>query len=139
VFSRNMDRLKRKIDGARTKLPAPLVEQEDGAAVGLIAYGTTHTAIREARDLLAAQGMATSYFCIRALPLDRDKVRAFLEAHERVYLIEQNRDGQMGTIVRNDIHEGRLTDRLRSVLHYNGLPIDAQTIVDRVLEQEPAR
>lgn len=137
VYARNMARLRRKIEGARSKLPQPVVDRVGGARVGLIGYGTTDVAMREARDQLESAGLRTSYLRLRALPLATDVLTQFLREHERVYVIEQNRDAQLATILRTDLRDGTLTDRLRSVVHFTGIPIDARTISDDVLRQEP--
>jgi len=136
VFARNLARLKRKTETARRKMPRPWVELAPGAKVGLIAYGSTDHAMREARAQLSQRGIETSYLRIRALPLATDEIRAFLERHERSYLIEQNRDGQMEVVLRANVRDGALTDRLRSVRHFDGLPIDARTVSDGVATQE---
>ena len=138
VYQRNLDRVKRKIDGSRAWLPAPEVDRVDGAKIGIIAYGTTDAAMREARDLLHKDGTKASYLRIRALPLHREVVSEFLREHERIYIVEQNRDGQMETILRAELKDGNLTDRLRSVLHYHGLPVDARSIRDGIQDQEQA-
>src|SRR5204863_8937515 len=131
----NMDRLRRKFDTAKALVPQPQVEVADGARIGLIAYGTSHWAIVESRDQLRDEGgLATSYLRLRGYPFP-DSVAEFIEAHDRVYVIEQNRDAQMLTLLRMDFPPS-LAAKLRSVLHYNGLPIDARSITDGVLSQE---
>jgi 2-oxoglutarate ferredoxin oxidoreductase subunit alpha len=134
VYQRNLDRLRRKTETARARVPAPVVDRRAGTSVGLIAYGSTDFAIEEARDRLRADGLETSYLRIRALPLN-DDIKRFVEAHDRVYLVEQNRDGQMADLLRLHMH-GLPDERLRSILHYNGLPIDARTITEGVLAGE---
>jgi 2-oxoglutarate ferredoxin oxidoreductase subunit alpha len=128
-----MDRLARKLETARAVLPAPIAD-EGGAAVGLIAFGSTHAAIAEARDALGAAGRSVDYLRIRALPLS-DEVAAFIERHERVYVVEQNRDGQMYDLIRLAIPP-HLVDRVRSIRHYNGQPIPAVAITEPLLQLE---
>jgi 2-oxoglutarate ferredoxin oxidoreductase subunit alpha len=135
VYRANMDRLRRKIEGARTLLPAPLIE-EAGSRVGICAYGTTHHAVVEARHQLAERGIATDYLRIRGLPL-HPGVAAFIARHDRVYVAEQNRDGQMESLLRQEL-PGKLADRLRGVRHFNGVPIDAEAISEPVLAGELA-
>jgi 2-oxoglutarate ferredoxin oxidoreductase subunit alpha len=138
-YARNMDRLARKFDTARTIVPAPVVEMGDGPGpkVGIIAYGSTDFALLEARDqLLAEGGLHTSYLRLRAYPFTPD-VEEFIRRHDRVYVIEQNRDAQMLKLLRMD-GDPALCTRLRSVLHYDGLPVDARSITDAVLAQERA-
>ena len=89
----------------------------------------------ESRDQLKDEGdVATSYLRLRGYPFP-DSVAEFIAAHDRVYVVEQNRDAQMLALLRLDF-EPSLTAKLRSVLHYNGLPIDARSISDGILSQE---
>ncbi len=136
TFRRNLARIGKKIEGSRDKLPQPILDANDKAKVGLIAYGSTEAAMQEVRDMLSSDGVPTSYLRLRALPVAKNVVEDFLRNHERVYIIEQNRDGQLETILRDDIRNGELTDRLRHVRHFTGIPIDAQTVRSSVLEQE---
>lgn len=136
VYEANMDRLRRKIDGARTLLPAPLVE-ESGNRVAICAYGSTHHAVVEARHQLADHGVETDYLRIRGLPL-HPAVAEFIARHDRVYVAEQNRDGQMEALLRQEL-PGELADRLRSIRHFNGVPIDAEAISDPLLAGELAQ
>ena len=109
--------------------------RSSGARIGLIAYGTSHWAMVESRDQLRDEGgLETSYLRLRAYPFP-DAVAEFIAAHDRVYVVEQNRDAQMLTLLRMD-YPPALAEKLRSVLHYNGLPIDARSITDGVLSQE---
>jgi 2-oxoglutarate ferredoxin oxidoreductase subunit alpha len=133
VWQRNLDRLVHKHDTARTIVPQPVIE-EDGQAIGLLAYGTTHHAIVEARDLLSAGGIETDYLRVRALPVSPE-VAAFISRHDRVYVVEQNRDAQFYHILRAELPD-HLISRLHSIRHYNGVPIDAHAIVDPLLEAE---
>ncbi len=134
-YASNLARIDRKFQHARTLVPPPVVERVDGARVGLIGYGTSHWAIVESRDQLREEaGLDTSYLRLRAYPFSPD-VEAFIAAHDRVYLVEQNRDGQMAALVKLDV-SAALAPRLRSILHYDGLPLDARTITDEVLRQE---
>ena len=136
VYEANMDRLRRKVDGARTLLPDPLVE-ESGNRVGICAYGSTHHAVVEARHQLADRGVETDYLRIRGLPL-HPAVAEFIARHDRVYVAEQNRDGQMEALLRQEL-PGELADRLRSIRHFNGVPIDAEAISDPLLAGELAQ
>jgi 2-oxoglutarate ferredoxin oxidoreductase subunit alpha len=128
-----MDRLRRKLDTARTLLPAPELAETPGAEVGLIAYGSSHWALVEARDQLAAAGVPTSYLRVRALPLAA-AVHDFVSRHERVYVVEQNRDAQL--LERLRIELPGYAERLKSVLHYDGLPLDAESVTSGVLAHE---
>ncbi len=133
-YANLMDRLARKIDNARTYVPPPVLEAVGGASVGIIAYGSTHHAIDECRDQLSAEhGIATDYLRIRGLPFSPE-VQAFLEQHDRIYVVEQNRDAQMRCLLAIDIPEQ--VAKLRSVLHYSGIPIDARTVTSAIVAQE---
>jgi 2-oxoglutarate ferredoxin oxidoreductase subunit alpha len=131
----NMERLARKFETARKFVPAPEVSETAGAAIGLIGYGTSHWAIDESRDQLERErAVKTSYLRLRAYPFN-DDLGAFIDRHERIYVVEQNRDAQMLALMRLELSPERIA-KLRSVLHYNGLPIDARSITDEVLVQE---
>ena len=124
-----VDRLKRKFNNAKTFVPAPIYSGS-GCQRGILAYGSSDPAVVEARDILLEQrGMATDYLRVRALPFT-DEVIAFIREREVVYLVEQNRDGQMASLLK-DFHP-ELATRLRSVLHYDSTAIPAQTIVDQI-------
>lgn len=133
-YQNNVDRLARKFQTAKIHVPQPVVVDAD-AEIGLIGYGTSHWAIQESREQLEREyGIRTAYLRLRGYPFPAS-VEAFLRRYPRVYLIEQNRDGQMNLLLRNDLpHE--LTSHVRSVLHYNGLPLDARSVTDDVLVQE---
>ncbi|MBV8154952.1 MAG: 2-oxoacid:acceptor oxidoreductase subunit alpha [Candidatus Eremiobacteraeota bacterium] len=135
VWQRGLDRLLRKLETARTTVPAPVVD-EKGRNVAIIAYGTTHHAVVEARDKLHDAGIDVDYLRVRALPLSPE-VATFVKRHERVYVVEQNRDGQLYGILRTELPP-HLIGRLESIRHYNGVPIDAYVIVDPLLEAERA-
>jgi 2-oxoglutarate/2-oxoacid ferredoxin oxidoreductase subunit alpha len=131
----NVDRLARKFETARAYVPKPVVDTVADAKIGFIGYGTSHWAIDESRDQLREEtDVKTSYFRLRAYPFTEDLVK-FIDAHERIYVIEQNRDGQLLQLMRLELIPERIA-KLRSVLHYNGLPIDARSISDDVLAQE---
>lgn len=128
-----MDRLARKYETARTQVPAPVLESNDGAEIGIIAYGSTHWAIVESRDRLRALNVPTSYLRLRAIPFD-DRLNQFVSRMKRVYVVEQNRDGQMADLVR--LHVGVDCGKIRSIRHYTGFPIDATFVTNQILGQE---
>ena len=137
-YKKNVDRLTRKFETFRNWLPAPVVEINRKARVGVIAYGTTHWAVTESRDQLREEAdLQTSYYRLRAYPF-RSALASFIERHDRVYVIEQNRDAQMATLMGIELRP-ELVGRLRSVLCYSGQPIDARTITDDMLIQEGYR
>ena len=131
----NVDRLSRKFETARTLVPPPEVDLDPEARVGVVAFGTSHWGTVESRDQLRLErGIATSYLRLRAYPFT-PALAEFVARHDRVYVIEQNRDGQMLALMRAEL-DAALIARLRSVRHYDGLPLDARTITDDILRQE---
>jgi len=134
-FVNNLDRLTRKFDTARRHVPAPVVDVKANAKVGIIAYGTTHWAIEESRDQMVREAkLDTDYLRLRAYPFG-DGVAEFIDAHDRVYVVEQNRDAQMLGLLKQDLSAVQI-GKLRKVLHYNGLPIDARSVTTDILAQE---
>jgi 2-oxoglutarate ferredoxin oxidoreductase subunit alpha len=134
AYAQNMDRLARKLEVGRRTLPAPVVDETTQSQTGLIAFGSTHAAVLEARDALAEAGKPVDYLRLRALPLS-DEVVAFVSRHERVYVVEQNRDGQVYDLVRLALPPN-LVERVRSIRHYNGQPIPAAAITEPLLQTE---
>lgn len=133
VWQRNLDRLTKKHDTARNAVPQPLRE-ENGSRAAILAYGTTHHAVVEARDMLRDGGIDVDYMRVRALPFAPD-VATFIQRHDRVYVVEQNRDGQLYSLLRAELPT-HLVSRLHSIRHYNGVPIDAHAIFSPLLAAE---
>ncbi len=134
-YQNNLDRLTRKFQTAATLVPAPEIDTEADARIGIVAFGSSHWALVESRDQLRDDaGLKTSYLRLKAYPFTPD-LGAFIDAHERVYVVEQNRDAQMAALIRMDLDPARVA-KIRSVLHYNGLPIDARSVTDAILAQE---
>ena len=131
VYQRNVERLSRKHDTARSLVPAPLID-DAGHPVAVLAYGTTHHAVVEARAQLLDQGIEVDYMRVRALPFSAG-VAEFIARHERVLVVEQNRDGQLYSLLRTEL-SGKLIDRLTSVRHFNGVPIGAGAVTAPVLD-----
>jgi 2-oxoglutarate ferredoxin oxidoreductase subunit alpha len=130
-----MDRLSRKFAGAREVLPRPELRGDGRARVGIIAYGSSDPAIRESQDQLrSGAGLATDYLRVRAWPFSR-AVHEFVAAHDRVYVVEQNRDAQLASLLKLDL-EPDLVTRLRAVAHVTGLPLDARSVTDEILGKE---
>jgi 2-oxoglutarate ferredoxin oxidoreductase subunit alpha len=101
----------------------------------LIAFGTSDYAVRESRDQLRSEyGISASYFRLKAYPFSAD-LAEFIARHQRVYVVEQNRDGQMLGLMRLELAAG-LISKLRSVRYYGGLPLDARTVTDDIVAQE---
>jgi 2-oxoglutarate/2-oxoacid ferredoxin oxidoreductase subunit alpha len=134
AYTRNMDRLARKFETARAAMPAPITDEEAKSPIGLIAFGSSHPAVVEARQILAAGGKPVDYMRVRALPLS-DEVTGFVARHERVYVVEQNRDGQVFDLIRLSLTPD-LVGRLRSIRHYDGQSIPADAITEPLLELE---
>ncbi len=134
-YIHNMERLAHKFDSMRTHVPAPVVKLHEGAEIGFIAAGTSHYAVDESCDqLLREYDIPASYFRLRAYPFT-DELRQFIQNHERVYVVDQNRDGQFLALMRLEMAPDEIA-KLRSIRYYGGLPIDARTITDEVVRQE---
>src|SRR6202050_555423 len=130
-----MERLARKFETARTLVPAPLVVQTGKSKVGIIAFGTSDFAVVESRDQLKKEfGVEGDYLGIAAFPFSRE-IHDFVASHERIYVVEQNRDAQMLSLLKLDLPAAEIT-KLRSVRHFNGLPIDARSVTDEIVLQE---
>ena len=124
-----MDRLRRKWDHAATVVPRPELNVTPGAQAGMISLGTGDAACREALDILAGRGVALNYMKIRAFPFG-EEVENFLSNHKRIYVVEQNRDAQLRALLINEA--GGRAEQLVEVLHYNGMPIPATSVVSAV-------
>jgi 2-oxoglutarate ferredoxin oxidoreductase subunit alpha len=134
-FENNMERLNRKFETARAFVPRPEIVKGNHATIGIIGYGTSHWGITESRDqLLAEYGIETDYLRLRAFPFTRE-VHEFVEQHEHVYVVEQNRDAQMLSLLKLDL-KPELTPRLRSIAHITGLPLDARSVTDELTSME---
>jgi 2-oxoglutarate/2-oxoacid ferredoxin oxidoreductase subunit alpha len=133
-YEHNMERLNRKFETARSFVPRPEVHAGK-SNIGIIAYGTSHWAIVESRDQLRKEyGMETDYLRLKAYPFTRE-VHDFVKQHERVYVVEQNRDGQMLSLLKLDL-EPNLVPRLRGIAHIHGLPLDARSVTDELTSME---
>jgi 2-oxoglutarate ferredoxin oxidoreductase subunit alpha len=134
-YANNLDRLARKFETARTLVPKSEVEFVEGGQIGMIGWGTTHWAIVESRDQLRnEQGLKTSYLRLRAYPFTPE-VWDFIGRCARVYVVEQNRDGQMLSLLRMECSPEQFA-KLRSIRHYIGLPIDGRSVTTELLQQE---
>ncbi len=133
AYQRNMDRLAKKFHTARTLVHAPeFYQQRDESSVGMIFFGTsTHSAL-EARDILRAQGTKVDAMRLRAFPFNED-VRHFINKHDTIYVIEQNRDAQMRSLL--SIELGIDPHRFISILNYDGLPVTADFIVSSIVQR----
>jgi 2-oxoglutarate ferredoxin oxidoreductase subunit alpha len=127
-----VDRLRRKWATAATLVPAPVLQRVGRpTSVGLISIGSCDGAVQEAQDRLGTEGLRLDYLRIRAFPFNAD-VQAFLDSHQRVLVVEQNRDAQLRTLLISECSvDGR---RLESILSYDGLPMSAEPLVAAVRE-----
>lgn len=133
VWIEGMERLSVKYETARKFVPDSVVDNVDGASVGIIAFGSTDPAIAEARDMLEAQGLKTNYLRLRALPLT-DTVKNFIEENETVFVVEMNHDGQLREIL--SVEYPALSTKLVSSTLNNGLPLSAKWISSDILAKK---
>jgi 2-oxoglutarate ferredoxin oxidoreductase subunit alpha len=136
-YENNMLRLARKFETARTMVPKPILEGDGRQKVGIIAFGTTHWAMVESRNQLDREyEIPCDYLRVRAYPFTQE-THDFVARHDRVYVVEQNRDAQLLNLLKIDLDPVEVV-KLRSVLHFNGLPIDARSITSQIAAQEGA-
>jgi 2-oxoglutarate ferredoxin oxidoreductase subunit alpha len=136
AYEDNMKRLLLKFQTAAALVPAPEVRRARAPTrIGAIYYGSTAPAMLEADDRLAVQGIDLDLMRVRGFPFNED-VRAFIEQHDRVYVVEQNRDGQLRTLIVNELEIDPA--RLKRVLHFDGTPITARMIAEAIEDSEQA-
>ncbi|MGE3974255.1 MAG: 2-oxoacid:acceptor oxidoreductase subunit alpha [Bdellovibrionales bacterium] len=133
VYKRVLDRLSRKWETAKSVVPNPMIDQASGADIGIIAFGSTDIVMAEARAQLLQKGLKTSYLRIRAFPFNVD-VEKFIKSHKRIYVVEQNRDGQMKSLLFNEF--GHLNQQIYSIRHYDGLPVFSEAVTEPIMELE---
>jgi 2-oxoglutarate ferredoxin oxidoreductase subunit alpha len=130
-----MERLARKFENARKLVPAPVAVKNGTSKIGFLAYGTTDFALAESLDQIKSQyGLDADYMRIRAYPFAHE-IHDFVASHERVYVVEQDRDAQLASLLKLDLPADQVA-KLRTILHYNGLPIDAQSITAEFATKE---
>ena len=135
VYVKNVDRLAHKFEVARDKVPGPVITESEPHEVGIIAYGTSHWAVEESLDQLRGENNIDASYCrLRAYPFNQE-VHDFIRRHKRVYVVDQNRDAQMMALFRLECDADQIS-RMRSVLHYDGLPVDARSITEKIAAQE---
>jgi len=136
-YVNNVDRLSRKFDSMRKVVPAPEVNYVDGARIGMVFCGTSREAVLESQDQLKREyGIEASTFRLRAYPYTQ-ALDEFIARHDRVYIVDQNRDGQLYQLMQLDLTAAQVA-KLRSLRYYNGLPIDARSITDDIRGKEAA-
>ena len=130
-----MDRLMKKWQTAKTRVPRALIEGT-GSKFGIVSVGSGDSAVREALVLLGAEGVAVDYLRVRAFPFG-EEVERFLTEHELLFVVEQNRDAQLRSLL--TLETAVEKSKLRSLLHYSGLPVSSQFIVEGILAELRAR
>lgn len=129
----NLRRIKNKVDSSRTETPKPVIKKQRGARNGLIAYGSTDSAVGEALDYLKEDGVKLNYLRLRALP-PAPEVLDFIRKQDKVYVVENNRDGQMHSILSLELSD-KAAD-LISLAYIDGLPLNAEWIRESILQEE---
>ena len=133
VWEKNLLRLKKKAEIVGELLPKPEIFPSPGAEVGIIGFGSTDPAIREALECLGEQGVSIDYLRLRALPASSE-VKDFIESHPTNYVVELNRDGQLRLILQSEFPE--LAPKLHSLAHLDGLPLSVNWLVDALQAQK---
>ncbi len=134
-YKNSLSRLEKKYETAKTKVPKPVVETMDGAKIGIIACGTSHWPLVETRAVLNDKHeMKTDYMRLRAYPFTQEVVD-FIDAHDRVYVIDQNRDRQLLSLMRMDFPPER-TAKLRSIRQFDGMPLSTDFLISEFLANE---
>jgi len=128
AYERNMQRLLRKWNNAHHYLPEPVITGS-GNDVGIISFGTSVAAVAEARDLLKSDGYGVDTLQLKAVPF-HPSVAEFIQMHRHVFVVEQNRDAQMRTVLINELQINPVD--LLSILHYDGSPLNADTVFQQV-------
>jgi 2-oxoglutarate ferredoxin oxidoreductase subunit alpha len=132
-YEQNMVRLSKKFDTARGLVPKPVIDNLDDADIGIIAFGSTEPAIQEARYHLAQSGVRTDFLRLRAIPFT-DEVTEFIYSHERTYVVEMNRNGQLHQLL--SLEYAPVCAKLTSIAHLDGLPMTASWVEDRIMQEE---
>jgi 2-oxoglutarate ferredoxin oxidoreductase subunit alpha len=127
-----LDRLLKKWETAKKLVPRAVIDATAGSEIGIVSIGSCDGAIHEAMDVLKAEGVAVDYMRVRAFPFSED-VERFLSAHKVLFVVEQNRDAQFKALLTLETQVEK--SKLRSLLHYSGLPISSTFIVEGVLAE----
>lgn len=133
AYQKVIDRLSKKYETAKTLVPKPEVIENAKANMGLIAFGSTSLPMKEALDTMESKGLPLNYLRIKALPFTKE-VDEFVEKQSTIFVVEQNRDGQMAMLLKT--HYPQAAAKIRSVLHYDGLPMTAQNIYSPLLNEK---
>jgi 2-oxoglutarate ferredoxin oxidoreductase subunit alpha len=132
-YERNMQRLKRKQQTARSLVPKPVVESSGDTEIGILSFGSTEPAVQEARYLLSQRGIETDFLRLRAIPFTNE-VTDFIHDHDRIYVIEMNRDGQLHQLL--SLEYSRDCVKLISLAHLDGLPMTARWVEEAISAEE---
>ncbi len=136
VWEDNLNRLAKKFETAKQYVPAPILKKMDGAKVGIISIGSADLAVEEARHYLNMEGIPTDYIRVRAVPFTQD-VEDFIREHDRVYVVELNRDGQLRQLLLVNMPE-ELAVKLVKVAHTDGMPLSASWVKQAIAAHEAA-
>jgi 2-oxoglutarate ferredoxin oxidoreductase subunit alpha len=130
-----MDRLARKFENARELVPGPVTVKDGSSKIGFLAFGTTDFALRESQDQIKKEyALDTDYMRIRAYPFAH-AIQDFVASHDRIYVVEQNRDAQLASLLKLDLPADQVV-KLRSILHYDGMPVDARSLTEEFATKE---
>ena len=124
-----VDRLLVKWETAKNLVPKPVVSFSKSNEIGIISIGSCDDAIREARDIMKKQGQKMNYLRVKAFPFNKE-VQKFLDAHKRIFVIEQNRDGQLAKLLISET--GVESKKIKSIRLYNGIPIFSKDVVEKI-------
>jgi len=129
-YVEQMDRLRRKFETARSFVPKPILDGTGSAKIGFIAYGSSHEAMKEAIHTLRAETkLPIDYLRVRGFPFSQE-VLDFVKSHDRIFVVEQNRDGQLISLLRNESSLVRDLSKIEAILHYEGFPLPASFVID---------
>src|SRR6188474_2538526 len=128
-YTEVIDRIDRKIQRAARFVPAPVVRQTPGAKLAILTIGGCHAACTEALDLLSKEGIALDYMRVRSFPFGED-VAKFIESHELTFVVEQNRDAQLRSLLQ--LETGLAIDKMESVRYYGGFPMSASYVISGI-------
>ena len=131
-----MVRLGKKFATARALVPKPVIDNMEHADIGIIAFGSTEPAIQEARFHLAQAGLHTDFLRLRAIPFT-DEVTEFIYSHERSYVVEMNRNGQLHQLL--SLEYAPVCAKLTSIAHLDGLPMTASWVENRIMQEEDSK
>ena len=128
-----MDRIAQKFETAKQYLPKAIVDDHQAARLGIIATGSADPAVKESRDLLIKKGIKSDYLRIRSLPFN-EEVKEFLNQHERLAVVEMNRDGQLKQLLAMTFPDSAI--KMTSIAHLDGLPLNARWVEEKIMAIE---